>query len=238
MIFRLTRLFRSKQKFIFMHIPKTAGTSLRRVMEAQYPGRFMPLYPPFATAQRSAMEKTVPAMDVLFGHVYFGIHRELGFEPRYITFLRHPVNRVISFYNHNARHSDSKYHAAIREGLTLKELLLRGNEPQLNNLMVRQITGHDPLQMIDQQELLDQARSNIKDYFLYVGITEQLAFCVEQLSGMLHWKRVDSIPRENTAAGSYSQDLDSSTRSVLEQYNRLDMLLYDEVQSRLGPSNG
>ena len=99
---------------LFMHIPKTAGTTLRAVVERQYrPTTLFSLYPGHE-AQLDALRVRVsdrpPA--AVMGHFRFGLHAAFPAGGRYVTFLRDPVDQVISHYNH-LLNSDSPEHRQV-----------------------------------------------------------------------------------------------------------------------------
>jgi hypothetical protein len=88
---------------IFCHVPKTAGTTLNRIIESQYnPLRIHSI--PGAKRIRSIEKfKRLPEgrrrrIQVLKGHVEYGLHAYLPQPSTYMTMLREPVAQVISSY--------------------------------------------------------------------------------------------------------------------------------------------
>lgn len=220
------------KKVVFMHIPKTAGTSLRVfLVKAEYPSAMMELYPPFTPQQQADITAAMPSMQVAYGHVYFGVHSQFNFDACYVTFLRDPVERVISYYNHNAYHHGSLHHDAIQKGATLLDILRQESDPQTNNLMVRQISGLDPVHMIAEEHYLQRAIANIKNDFVFVGLVERMHDSVQRLAEKLGWTDVAEFPVDNVTPRRAVTDIDENTRSVVEQYNSLDRLLYDRVMT-------
>ena len=74
---------------IFTHIQKTSGTSVNHILKSQ---------PDISIWSR---QKTDYKPDIVTGHAPFGIHRKLGItDPSYFTFLRNPIDRWISQFNH------------------------------------------------------------------------------------------------------------------------------------------
>ncbi len=97
---------------IFLHVPKTAGTTFKLHVQGSFrPGEYLLLYqdrePAFNAPGgverylKALPERRRDAIKVLFGHkVYRGIHELFpGREARYITFLRDPIRQTISRYN-------------------------------------------------------------------------------------------------------------------------------------------
>jgi len=105
---------------IFVHIPKTAGETFKRNIEASLPRHqfirtsFTHGEPYYDILQNKILfyqgfdhfNKTVRALSkpeavrCLAGHdSYFGIHKLFKKKARYITFLRDPIERTLSLYN-------------------------------------------------------------------------------------------------------------------------------------------
>ena len=61
-----------RRKTIFLHIPKTAGTSLRKIVSAEYPGeRLVAIYdlsPDFLAGLRPRLKRAY----AIYGHYSFG----------------------------------------------------------------------------------------------------------------------------------------------------------------------
>ena len=100
-----------KPILFFLHIPKTAGTSLYRIFARQYPGgRLVQAYPPLAEdAREAAIAAIGSGAEVFYGHLNFGVHRLLGVPGRYLSMLRHPVDRVASYLNHQRTHPHAEH---------------------------------------------------------------------------------------------------------------------------------
>src|SRR5436853_3070408 len=91
---------------IFTHIPRSGGTTLARILEQQYRSdeQFF-----FYVRQKGGntdealaefaglLDERRKKLKLLFGHTSYGIHA--GYENyTYITMLRNPVERAISYY--------------------------------------------------------------------------------------------------------------------------------------------
>jgi Sulfotransferase family len=87
--------------YYFLHIPKTAGTSVRTWLEAQGKFRMSPdgLWSQLLTRERASLAD----YDFFFGHFYTGLADYLNRDLTTITFLRHPVERSLSHYLHIMR---------------------------------------------------------------------------------------------------------------------------------------
>jgi len=114
---------------VFLHIPKTAGLSLRSVLErvyAGYPYEFIgnlgDEHKEFAA--RPLAERARFAL--ISGHLPWGA-QVLVPDSRAITFVRDPVERVISAYYFNKRAPNALHHRTINDkGLTLADVVDSG----------------------------------------------------------------------------------------------------------------
>ncbi|NEO03330.1 MAG: sulfotransferase family protein, partial [Moorea sp. SIO3I7] len=100
----------SKQQhsLIFLHIPKTAGTTLHYIINRQYKSEYI-----FEVNCRESRNELIRMSEVqkskikvIRGHMEFGWHEFIAQPCTYITMLRDPVERVISFYFYILRQPD------------------------------------------------------------------------------------------------------------------------------------
>tara|TARA_B100000315_G_scaffold252780_2_gene290269 strand:+ start:1295 stop:2113 length:819 start_codon:yes stop_codon:yes gene_type:complete len=90
------------QQIYFLHIPKTAGTSLRKVIESQFrPEEICPcsVMQELANVVRRDVSE-LATYPVIAGHMGYTLLSLLPTPPRVITMLREPVARTISRFNY------------------------------------------------------------------------------------------------------------------------------------------
>ena len=86
--------------YIFFHIPKTAGTTLRGMLNLAFGSQLGRVY---------AADQPEPGKTCYIGHrIRYGFHMGLEGRSHYIVFLRSPITRNISLYEHD-------YVAALKE---------------------------------------------------------------------------------------------------------------------------
>jgi len=223
------------EKLIFLHIPKTAGTSLRALIEQAYsPEECLFLYSQFEPEVFAAIQQALPKAKVLYGHVCYGVHETLGISAKYVTFLRNPIDRVVSFYSHNARSPGMMWYAAIQAGMTLREMVESEVSFETNNHITRILTSYAPPSMLDDDAVLAQAIANLHRHFCLVGCSETLEIAVQTLKTAFDWQ-INDLPRLNI--NPHPVHLDAATLATLEKFNRLDLLLYNYVQRHFDPSS-
>ena len=174
---------------------------------------------------------------VLYGHTSYGIHIWFGLQARYITLVRNPIDGVISFYNHQLQNKNSLHYQEIHDGgLTLRDMLRAEISFQMNNHMVRIISGYPSTETTDDITILENAIANIEQHFAFVGLTERLRTSVNILAQRLSWGRQLRIPRLNITPPF--PEIDAATSATIKEYNRLDLMLYEYVEKHFLPNPG
>jgi hypothetical protein len=200
---------------LISHIPKTAGSSLH-----QFVRRFNP---DTTYAYRSELSLIDPNLDfalafrnapkpaIIMGHFSFGVHRMLGIEPAYVTILREPIARVVSFYRYQRTLLDSAFAAHFKAGMSLREFVSKNISEMTNNHMCRCIAGitTDADPVITDEWLLHLALHNLRRHYVLVGMREHFEQFVSALARRMNWSAYD-IPRQNVTAGD-PVELDDDT---------------------------
>ena len=221
---------------LISHIPKTAGSSLRMAVSKSCDyvgwidnGELSLLRPDLEFCLN--FKKTAPP-SVLIGHFSYGVHRFLGLEPRYVTCMRVPEERIISFYRYHKCRADSPFFEAINSGLSLKNFLEQIETETTNNHACRMVAGIPPDAglFIDEEWLLDLAIYNIERHYLIVGSLERIDLFYRKLFLMMGWSELP-MPRENISKGP-NIHCDAETMRVIQKRNRLDIKLYEYVSKK------
>jgi hypothetical protein len=222
----------------FLHIPKTAGSSLRQVVEANYASDEIEVIGVHWTnwlrsddVQRRIAGK--PNIKAVHGHFSFGLHEDIGGPARYVTFLRRPRERVISGYFHLRRHPKNPLRSTV-EHMTLEDYIASELVLDADNGMVRRVSGvMDTVPFGEVTEThLEQAISNIDTHFVFAGTLENFDASLYLLSERLSWRRRHySKERQGTNRRSYQPE--DETVRMIDELNRFDTALYDAVATRL-----
>ena len=221
-----------KYPLIFIHLPKTAGTSLRRTIEKNYRSRELFFVynknPRFNTVDelRSFTPEDFAKYKVIMGH--FPFNRKLfPFEDhRFVTIIREPVQRAISYYRHVMGRDEWRG----RE-ISLHEYMETSDDIQFQNHQVRLLSGMKRNPITDKH--LEKAIENIEKYFLYAGTSEKFLHTVDHLYNLLEWKK-KKIFHENVSSEKLGlppcseDDLDR-----LKELNQYDIKLHEWVSNRL-----
>jgi hypothetical protein len=232
---------------IFVHIPKTAGTTLRAIIESHYPeDQICSIYQGnFIYLGREDFQK-IPAEEkkkfqIFCGHFEFGLHSHLPQPCKYITVLRDPVERIISLYHHhlNKNHFRTDKNAVIIQSqlksgeLSLADFVASGMSLQTDNWQTRFLSGDLPEFGQCTREMLENAKANLREHFLVTGITERFDESVLLMQKALSWSPPYYVSKNISSDRSQKEELDPSTLDAIMRYNDLDAELYSFAEELL-----
>lgn len=213
---------------VFIHIPKTAGTSLRSAIRRQY-GASAVLYNNASILDhehQSALAQAALAagrrLTAVSGHFLPGIHAAVGrSDARYITLLRDPVDRVLSHYHH-IRRNDTP-HIVINDDDLAQWL---STSTASNNLQTRVLAARfgAPVPLADD-DALARAKATLEG-FAVIGLTERFADSLLLIAERLDWRFPKYRKQNVNPAGRISWPIAEEIRNQAATYNRLDLELY------------
>jgi len=247
------------QKFttIFLHIPKTAGTTLRVIIDNIYNNdSTYYVYP----GNKSYVEiedfdklskKEKKKFQFVCGHLDFGFHKHLPQQCKYITVLRDPVNYTTSLFHHllqkeNAR--NDKHVAAFQKrykdkGLTLQDFITEAMHTDVDNKQTRVLSGERCGFGQVTGEMLETAKRNLREHFAAVGFTERFDESVILFQKILGWPTPFYARQNVSKKRSSKADLPQETLEIIRRQNEFDIELYrfaqdlfDEQVEKQGPS--
>ena len=212
---------------VFLHIPKTAGTTLYAILDRQYAAKKIltirdPSVPITPFAERAKRGELL----LVRGHVPFGVHRQLGIRSRYITILRQPVERVMSIYGYIKRDKSHPLHSTLRdEGMTVSDFMNSEiAEQDAINGQTRQLAGTEGID--SHENMLELAKRNLAT-FSAVGLTERFDESLILFRRRLRWK-LPLYRSKNVAPDTIRQEEQPvEVRARVEKGNHLDLELYD-----------
>lgn len=215
---------------IFVHIPRTGGTTLHNILSRIYPEKNrLHIHRVKTPLKTSIAEHTNPASPFLIqGHM--DITDALEAEGNFIfTFLREPIARAVSHYHHlketpSARH----YEYLNRAGTTIESFYALKEKNDIDNGMTRYIGGfiNVPFGEINEKHYL-QALENLKHKINFFGIQEYYDESLIMLAGKSGWPL--PVYRKKNASKAKSV-VSGETRDFLREANGWDVLLYEKAK--------
>jgi hypothetical protein len=232
---------------IFVHIPKTAGTSFNAALVAQYAPdnykvgvwdqRTRSIAEFFALPESERRQLTC-----VHGHMPYGLHTAIPGEHTYISIFRDPVERVLSWYRRKIRKGQ------IPAGTSLTEFV-QSDDFDVENGMVKRLAGRHagpnrglPLNVVSDmagkpcpgectaEEFAAASARVLADDFL-VGIQERFDETLLFLHHVLKWPaplgngvhNCDPNPR---------RDWNESDLELIRKRNAHDIALYELVKQK------
>lgn len=229
----------SDHTIIFLHIPKTAGTSLHRIIKRQY--RPAHLYHVGSSADSLPAFQQLPInqrarIRFLMGHFEMGVDAYVPRPSTYFTVLRDPVSRIVSYYAHVRRDPDHYCHEVVNgRQLDLEAFVRSGVDVMVDNGQTRMIAGvlySVPFGQCGPEEL-ETARRNLVQRFAFVGLTEQFDQSLLLMQPVFRWRSVYYARRNVTPDSDGKQALTAAAREAILEANQLDIALYSFAAERL-----
>lgn len=197
---------------VFVHIPKTAGTSLRHALRQARPdlmhlydyGAAEPLTSPIVRDLRygqpssiNHLRKHLPANKsvLLMGHFEASVYSDIFAADSFVTFVRQPVQRVISDYKHHVRHYGYS-----------RSLIEFARDPAQRNKQSSYLSGMDV------------------DTLGFIGISEDFATEVQRLSEFTGISLAP--PLINEAPKEQSVEITPDVEEEILSLNESDWVLY------------
>ncbi len=216
-------------KALFLHIPKTAGTSIVKAARENLPPSEIISHADFLEKGSRQIEGSA----FISGHFGYAFAAKFMTDRFSFTFLRDPIERVLSFY-HFARHADANAYEVYRlaQIYDLEEFVGRGCEgdpaicESIWNHQARLLSIGWEKPPYDRDAILGQAIDNLRR-FSYVGFTETLETDYRNIGAALGWATNKPAPRELSNPGRPTRkDISSTTLQQIARLTELDSRLY------------
>ena len=224
----------SQSPALFLHVPKTAGTTLREIINRQFrPDLVYAVYdtdPAFHGLDD--LKRLTPeqwsGLRVVLGHLDYGVAAWAPPESRFVTLLREPHDRVISLYHHQMTlYRSPEQRLAIPDHIVGRKMI------QCDNHQTRILSGENPDFGGCRQSMLDRAIENMETRFDVVGLTERFDESLLLMCAAFDWV-IPYYAEENVSVGRPPRDqFDGDDLAVIAEYNQLDMQLYQYAVRRL-----
>ncbi|MET3089269.1 sulfotransferase family 2 domain-containing protein [Priestia megaterium] len=212
-----------KKLIIFMHIPKTGGTTLNDIFKKSYAENEIYDHVPLEAMRNhfsQLKEEDKKETKAISGHHFYGIHDLFSKPYTYFTMMRNPIERVISLYYFLKTYPG--YYEENMRNMSFEEYI--DWDPQARNGQIHQICGQN------SQLSLEKAKENLK-VFEVVGITEMFNESLLLLKNKFNWANIEYKKENVTKSRPRISEVSPKIIKKIEKNNELDIELYEFIKS-------
>ena len=202
---------------VSVHVPKSAGTSFRRLLSEVCGARIWYDYGIIFSREQARAELVPPGTTFIHGHFIADAFDELFPDRRLLTWVRHPVERIVSSYHHFLRAPDMRDDCC--RALHERKLDLR----QFADLeWMRNGTGHY------------LANKPVAD-FEFVGIAERFEESARLFCRQFGFRQPRRMPHDNRNPGRSTDRyaLAPGDYAYILERNAADLAWYEQALERL-----
>ena len=230
----------------FVHIPKTAGTTLNSILAREYSpdetyeimmrGMSLsvpkPMILPRPVISFSKIHRLKSALRhrhslrLIRGHFDLSLGKLLPPNTQFFTLLRDPIERAISHYYHYRRQSTDPIHPLAMRS-TLTEWVSSCGLVEMDNGQTRRLAGEInlPRGQVTLQ-MLDRAQSNLARNFAVVGLTERFEESLILLHRAFNWRLCGFTAHNVGNDRPPRTEVSEEALKAIENSNRFDLDLY------------
>jgi hypothetical protein len=230
----------ASQILVFNHIPKTAGTSFNTLISNNAPkNTILKLTFDEYKYLQNLTDREKDALYAITGHLPFSYFNGMQFPKPlvHMTFLRDPVERIISFYGYIHQNVTHKlHHQVVKEKMTLADFIAKVETTELDNLQVRFLCSTDyssvPIGCCTES-ILEEAKNNLVNFFPLFGVQESFESAAIRCGEHLGWSKLAILKENLTAKKLRQHEIDEQTLAIINDRNQLDRKLYEFARDLL-----
>ena len=220
--------------FCFLHIPRTAGTTLNNILLQNYEeNEVISLYTKkdFANYKEITVDY-LENIKLIQGHLLLQSYdppQMYSYDVSVFTFLREPLARVKSEYLFLKQWKFSHMYEIIQNNnMSFSDYItseLNKVKYKGKNFMTRAISGEDMSSLEAGQKALSKAKTNLEKSFIFFGIQEKFDESLVMLSKVMSLKNI-FYERRNVLADTCKETFSARDIEIAAEYNKLDVDLY------------
>jgi hypothetical protein len=218
----------AKEALIFLHIPKSAGTTVNRLIESEYPlFQIFSVDPVFSRwSCRHLWNLSAERLErfrIFKGHMLLGLHKILPQPATYFAVFRDPIDRVISaFYFMRNYVLHPNYRRFKKLNWNLEDFVR--NSPR-DNVQTKIVAGA-PYAEPCTAEIFEHARQNLREHFSVVGLSERFEESLALMKLRYGWKLESYSSFNVTRRRPRKRELSEATLNLIAEKNSFDIALY------------
>jgi galactose-3-O-sulfotransferase len=218
---------------IFIHIPKSAGTTLNSIIIWEYsPFQIVSVDGRFPQWSFRRLTRWKPDRlnrnDVFTGHMPVGLDRFLARQSTYMTILRNPVERVISEYFYRIGRKSHPLADRHIKGFSLSDYV---EKLPYANVQTKLLAGGNPdydfMAGTCSEAMLETAKRNLAEKFSLIGLTERFEETLALCKIIFGWKVEHYAALRVTQGKPKEKAVTADLRELIAEHNRFDVALYE-----------
>ena len=208
------------EQFFFMHIPKTGGTTLRKMLTNHFPdGSYYPSQSDlinnkgkYFNQQELVQKKSILlSKSLIMGHYSVDLIDSLNPNVKTISFFRNPFDRVMSHVKHILNNEEKWKGGDPNDVIKHRVKLLGGTQ-------TRMINDSNAKNLQDMLKNIDKLS--------FVGILEEFENSIKLLNSTFNWS-FEIGKKENVSLSSISESITSKSMALICRNIKLDIIVYD-----------
>jgi hypothetical protein len=222
---------------IFVHVPKTAGSTLRAIIGTQYGWQRVLELDGSVEQGLADLRRQRPSeraqIRAYVGHAPFGLHQVLSARCSYVTMLRDPVERLISHHAFVVRTPSLALHQeVVANGWTVEEYVENCRQADyINNAQTRMLGGGLESWEPPTRSTLEAAKRNL-DRFVVAGVVERFDESVLAMRRAFGWDWPVYIRGRVSSNRPPAGSLGHAARARIQVRNELDTELWRYATQR------
>lgn len=224
---------------IFLHIGKTAGTTMRQVLRRNFPASHTMLVRVHGRSREETLDRFAALPEevrarprLLVGHTVYGLHEHVPRPSVYISMVRKPFSLVLSQYRFVLRTPGHRHHEIVTsKRMTIADYVESGISMEMDNSQTRAIAGDRSTPFGECTDaMLETAKEHIDRSFAVVGLTERFDETLILLRKRFGWSKLRYVSAN--VAPKEPVEISDTTHDLIQEHNRLDNDLYRYVGER------
>lgn len=223
------------QTLIFMHMPKSGGSTMNHILDWNYKHAFSMTVHKRIPIFIALPEDEKRRLQCLKGTAYYGIHRHLSQPATYATIMRHPVSRTLSHYFYYPKRLERMGKDPI--DWTLEEFI--EDMPFQTSYQLRMLVGaeHDDIERMLRDPLppdaVEIAKRHLDEHFSVAGVMDYYDETLLIMKQTYGWDRA-FYARQNVNPKRNTQNtITDAQKAWLTELCAPEIEVYEYVKARI-----